>query len=214
MKYFMHINGQQQGPFEMDELLAKGMNSDTPVWCEGMPDWIPAKDVPALSSLLIPSTPPQYAAAAPPAYAAQPEPVAPQPATYVADAPRCRSGLALAILNLCAPAAIFLVYLLTFGVIFRYAGRQDDPLAAGTAIFALASIIVTILGVISLIFAINSKAAYGRGQYDVSRRRGKVARTLGWIGLIIAIIAIIGIVIVGATNNDYYSYSSYYGYYY
>lgn len=51
MKYFIHINGQQQGPFEEKELLLHGVTAQTPVWCEGMAEWQPAGQVAALSYL-------------------------------------------------------------------------------------------------------------------------------------------------------------------
>lgn len=51
MKYFIHINGQQQGPFEEKELLLHNVSTTTMVWCEGMPNWAPAGQVQALSYL-------------------------------------------------------------------------------------------------------------------------------------------------------------------
>ncbi len=51
MQYFIHVNGQQQGPFEESELLANGVTPSTMIWSEGMPGWQPASQVPALSYL-------------------------------------------------------------------------------------------------------------------------------------------------------------------
>ena len=61
MKYYMHIGGQQVGPYEENELPSHGLTASTMVWREGMPDWVVASQVPELSHLLPPSQqPPSY----------------------------------------------------------------------------------------------------------------------------------------------------------
>ena len=61
MKYYMHIGGQQVGPYEENELPSHGLTASTMVWREGMPDWVAASQVPELSHLLPPSQqPPRY----------------------------------------------------------------------------------------------------------------------------------------------------------
>ena len=64
MKYFIIEQGKQQGPFTIYELKDKGINSDTPVWSEGMDDWMPAGKVEELRGFLFntndKSTPPPY----------------------------------------------------------------------------------------------------------------------------------------------------------
>ena len=52
MKYYMHIGGQQVGPYEENELPSHGLTASTMVWREGMPDWVTASQVPELSHLL------------------------------------------------------------------------------------------------------------------------------------------------------------------
>lgn len=44
-KYFAFIDGNQQGPFELDELIEAGIRPSTYVWCKGMDDWHPASEV-------------------------------------------------------------------------------------------------------------------------------------------------------------------------
>ena len=58
MKYFIVNNGQQAGPFELHELLANGLNDNSYVWCEGMPNWLPATQVPEVAALLQQAPPP------------------------------------------------------------------------------------------------------------------------------------------------------------
>lgn len=52
MKYFIAENGQQAGPFEPNELLQHGLTVNSLVWCEGMPTWVSASQVPELMALL------------------------------------------------------------------------------------------------------------------------------------------------------------------
>ena len=52
MKYYIAENGQQAGPFEPNELLMHGLTVNSLVWCEGMPSWTSASQVPELMALL------------------------------------------------------------------------------------------------------------------------------------------------------------------
>ncbi|MDR1813042.1 MAG: GYF domain-containing protein [Candidatus Fibromonas sp.] len=47
--WYMEINGQQQGPFSIDELLQRGLTGPSLVRAEGMADWLEAKDVPEMA---------------------------------------------------------------------------------------------------------------------------------------------------------------------
>jgi len=53
MGYYINQNGVQQGPYEPNELNAHGITPDTPVWTDGMADWMPAHDVAALAFLFL-----------------------------------------------------------------------------------------------------------------------------------------------------------------
>ncbi len=52
MKYYIAENGQPAGPFEPNELLAHGLTVNSLVWCEGMPNWLSASQVPELAAVL------------------------------------------------------------------------------------------------------------------------------------------------------------------
>ena len=58
MNYFIIENGQQAGPFTIDQLRSKGVTGETNVWREGMAQWGKAKDLPELASLLQVAPPP------------------------------------------------------------------------------------------------------------------------------------------------------------
>lgn len=56
MEYFIIENGQQAGPFGLDQLAQKHITQETLVWCEGMVTWTPAWQVDALKPLFYPHT--------------------------------------------------------------------------------------------------------------------------------------------------------------
>lgn len=43
-KYYAMIDGEQKGPFSLEELPAVGVRPSTYIWCKGMPDWQKAED--------------------------------------------------------------------------------------------------------------------------------------------------------------------------
>ena len=45
MRYFVMTAQGQQGPYELEQLVAVGVRPGTYVWCKGMPDWQKAEDV-------------------------------------------------------------------------------------------------------------------------------------------------------------------------
>lgn len=52
--WYIIYNGQQVGPLEKDQLVNYNLNPDSMVWCEGMADWVPASQVPALAEYFQP----------------------------------------------------------------------------------------------------------------------------------------------------------------
>lgn len=59
-KYFLHNGTEQQGSFSIDDLKARNIKKETPVWCEGMTDWTPAGNVEELKNIFEQSTPPPF----------------------------------------------------------------------------------------------------------------------------------------------------------
>ena len=51
MKIWIHVNGVQQGPYTTEQIAAMHLPPATPVWYEGMPQWMPACQAPELSDL-------------------------------------------------------------------------------------------------------------------------------------------------------------------
>ena len=65
-QFFIIKNSQQLGPMPLEQMLQQGLESNTLVWCEGMPEWKPASQVAELMPYLAPA--PQPAAPVQPQY--------------------------------------------------------------------------------------------------------------------------------------------------
>ena len=50
--YYIIEDNQQAGPFTLDQLRSRGIGHDTSVWTEGMPNWLPASQIPELQQVL------------------------------------------------------------------------------------------------------------------------------------------------------------------
>jgi TM2 domain-containing membrane protein YozV len=79
MDYFIAINGAQQGPFPIGELIARGMTSDSLVWRAGMAQWQRADSIPELQALFAKAQSAQTTGVPPPSAGAWPPQSAPPP---------------------------------------------------------------------------------------------------------------------------------------
>ncbi|TWE07852.1 SPFH domain-containing protein [Rudaeicoccus suwonensis] len=68
--FHVAVNGQQQGPYTLDQLRSAGLTPTTMVWSAGMADWAAASSVPELGALF--QAPPPLPPQAPPAPPAAP----------------------------------------------------------------------------------------------------------------------------------------------
>lgn len=51
MKIWVYLNGMQQGPYTPDEFSTLPVDATTPVWYEGLPQWMPAGEAPATAAM-------------------------------------------------------------------------------------------------------------------------------------------------------------------
>ncbi len=58
-QYYIGKNNQRLGPFPLEQLIANGITPDTLVWCQGMPGWEKAINVPEVAVLFAPQEPQQ-----------------------------------------------------------------------------------------------------------------------------------------------------------
>ena len=64
MKYWVYLDGRQQGPFDIEQLRELPLTADTKVWCAGMERWERMGTIPALAQIL--SVPPEFRTVPPP----------------------------------------------------------------------------------------------------------------------------------------------------
>lgn len=50
--YYIHINGQQAGPFPKEKLIEAGMQPNSMVWRSDLPNWVEARTLPELMDLM------------------------------------------------------------------------------------------------------------------------------------------------------------------
>lgn len=76
--YYLNAQGQQMPPVDFESLRTAGINADTLVWFEGLPQWTRAGDIAELQSI-VGAVPPAYGAQQPQPGYQQPQPGYPQP---------------------------------------------------------------------------------------------------------------------------------------
>lgn len=59
MKIWIHLNGLQQGPYDLSQLSQLPINGQTPVWYEGLAQWTAAAVAPATAPLFASQQPAQ-----------------------------------------------------------------------------------------------------------------------------------------------------------
>lgn len=57
-KYFLHNGTESSGPFDYEELKAKKITRETPVWHEGLENWKTAGEIQALETIFVAVPPP------------------------------------------------------------------------------------------------------------------------------------------------------------
>ncbi len=56
MKIWIHIDGQQLGPYDLNQLPLGQMTAETPVWYDGLERWTPASEAPITAPLFSTAT--------------------------------------------------------------------------------------------------------------------------------------------------------------
>ena len=59
MKIWVHRNGVQEGPYDLPDLLNLGIDASTPVWYQGLAQWMPAGLAPMTAPFFVPTAAPQ-----------------------------------------------------------------------------------------------------------------------------------------------------------
>ena len=173
MKVWIHINGVQQGPYTLEQLEAMRLPAATPVWYEGLPQWVPACQAPALAPL--------YGGAAP---AARPEAETREPVEEIVEveSPAAEASFAAASYAQATPAS-------------------DVP--ARPATFLVWSIVLTLccctpFSIAAIVCGAITNTRYNRGDYAGARRMSHatewlviISITLGIVGLPISLLSML-----------------------
>ncbi len=57
-QFYIAVNGQETGPFTIDQLKEQGVRRDALVWTDGLKQWVKAEDMPILQNILRSVPPP------------------------------------------------------------------------------------------------------------------------------------------------------------
>ena len=209
MKYYIAENGQPVGPFEIHELLQRGLNMNSQLWNEGMPSWLTASQIPEVAAALNASRAaaqpqpapaysapqqPQYGAPQQPQYGApqQPQYGAPQQPQYGAAAPSANGYRALPQVDI--KTAVIKALQPYFN--FEGRARRSEYWWFVLANFC-ASIVLSFLGnlinfpwlttILSLALLIPSLGLTARRLHDIGKS--------GWV-MLISIIPIVGAILL------------------
>ena len=208
MKYYIAENGQPVGPFEIHELLQRGLNMNSQLWNEGMPSWLTASQIPEVAAALNASRaaaqpqPPAYSAPQQPQYGApqqpqygapqQPQYGAPQQPQYGAAAPSANGYRALPQVDI--KTAVIKALQPYFN--FEGRARRSEYWWFVLANFC-ASIVLSFLGnlinfpwlttILSLALLIPSLGLTARRLHDIGKS--------GWL-MLISIIPIVGAILL------------------
>ena len=174
-QYYIGINNQQLGPFEVHQLLANGLTPDTLVWRSGMNGWQVAKNVPELSILFAAQQPqyqhPQYQQ---PQYGGgyhQPQYQQPQYQQHAFQQFPNYIGWNVAILVIC--------------------------------VFCCCNPIALIFGIIGLVNGTGVNKATNEGRYEEAQRKSRSAKSMATIGTIIFVVGILLILIAYALSPEF-----------
>lgn len=152
--FYAMLSGVQTGPDTPQALVDKGVTGETPVWCDGMPDWQKAAFVPAFANILG-SVPPSFGHAFAPGSAPLNSSRTPIPHTNWL--PWAITGTVLGALTCCLG--------LIFGIIgIVQANKANDAYALGdknagdsanssAQTMTIISLVIAILGIIGSIAA-------------------------------------------------------------
>lgn len=165
-QYYIIENGHSVGPFYKEQLIAKGVNRDSPIWREGLSDWVAAYTLPELSDLFAANnTSPYYTATS--QYGAPGQPQAPQHNPYPYNN---------------QPS-------------YRPLPTNWMPWAiVGTILAACTSCIGVIFGSLGIYYASKANTYYQQQLDDLGNQSNESAKTMTIIALVIDGLGILGII--------------------
>ena len=175
-QYYIGIDNQQLGPFEVHQLLSNGLTPDTLVWCNGMAGWEMAKNVPELAGLFIAQQPqyqqPQYQ---------QPQYQQPQYQQPQYQQPQYQQH--------------------AFQQFSNYIGWNVAVLVI--SVFCCCNPISLIFGIIGLVNGTGVNKAASEGRYEEAQRKSRSAKSMAMIGTIIFVVGIIIVLVAYVSSPEF-----------
>ena len=193
-QYYIGKNNQRLGPFPVEQLIANGISPDTLVWCQGMPGWQKAIEVPEVAALFAPQQPQpdytvqaqSYQQPAPQPQYQQPQPQYAQPQPqYAQPQPQYAQP--------------------------QYGYGNMPPRPDNNLVWAILCTVLCCLplGIVSIIKASSVNNLYDRGDYAGAEAAAKSAKSWAMWGAILAVIGVVLYVLlvviigVGAGLSNY-----------
>lgn len=157
MSQFYYTDGKERfGPFSLEQLRERNITTETLVWKEGLPDWVPARNLSELISLF-----PESASMPPPVGMQQPiMSIEPPPKNWLIES-------ILVTLLCCLPLGIVgIVYATKVDTLWT-TGQRDAALKASqeagkwVKIGAISGFVIIILYIILMIFGVFASLGSG-----------------------------------------------------
>ncbi len=166
-QYFAMINGQRIGPDSPLGLVNRGLRHDTPVWRDGLPDWVMASTQPEIMEVLNGGNQQPYGTSYP---SGNPQPHNPYPGVNPQGGyPQPGNGMPVQHTNWL-------------------------PWAIVATVLGLCNCLGIVFGIIGIVNANNANEAYARGDYSTARSCNGTARVMTIIGLVLGGLALISYV--------------------
>lgn len=168
-QYYIGKNNQRLGPFPVEQLIANGITPDTLVWCQGMPGWQKAIEVPEVAALFAPQQPqPDYTVQAQSYQQPAPQPQYQQPQPqYAQPQPQYAQP--------------------------QYGYGNMPPRPDNNLVWAILCTVLCCLplGIVSIIKASSVNNLYDRGDYAGAEAAAKSAKSWAMWGAILAVIGVV-----------------------
>jgi hypothetical protein len=197
MQYYIGDGNERRGPFERDQLLAQGVQSETLIWHQGLSNWVRAVEVTEIKTLLA-SVPPPI----PPITRSRPKTASAKPAVNSSptafNALPTNSALSPMANAICIFTIVLSPVFWIFGTVGALAGLPTTPTEYDVASFFLG---LLIFGPISL--AITILLTIGGLRLRDLRSSGLRLIKIGiWCDLALSALQLVAVVLLLASLNS------------
>lgn len=208
-EYYIGKNNERLGPFPLEKLISNGLTPDSLVWCQGMPGWKRATEVPEVAALFAPQPPaqpqPNYTVQAQSYQQSAPQPQYKQPQPQYQQSQYAKPQYQ-------QPAYQQPQYgQPQYQQPQSYNNSiitQPNYLGWNIAITVLSLLICCnlfslIFGIIGIIYSSGVNSAVNSGDINTAQNKSKTARIMAIIGTIILVLGILSSVILVLVSEEF-----------